>query len=427
MINPVNLIATPLNRSLAKLEPRLRVVIVYLLASVVLIPLATILYGSLVLGGIWGGMLALFVIYIAFRSGYFAETVMLQLPGDERPSPEKIRSTQGGLRFATWDDVEYVSAEDGDEELSGDDRVVGLEINGEAVAYPLSAMSLREAANEETQDRPITVTWSPIAYSARAFVAQGPSGEPIAFAPLPKTILNTSLFEAENGSLYMQFTGEAIKGPDAGHSLEHIPCVNTTWQAWKSAWPETDVMSSSDTPESDIFETYYASSRPGLHTQPSRDRRLPDKDVVLGVFVPGRDGGRRCFSAHGLRETPLRNDRLGSTSVLVVCERSSATYVAFDRRVEGKDLTFEGLNKNPYRPNRVVERDADADAEEERVPDAAYEPWLLKDDQTGSLWHSISGACIEGPHAGSRLKMLDGRLAFWYAWSKLHSDIELVV
>ncbi len=425
MTNPFSFITTPLNRRLARLEPRLRAVVLYILASVILIPLASVLYNSIVLGGIWGGMLALFVIYIALRSGYFAETVMLQLPGDEGPSPEKIRSTQGGQRFATWDEVTYLSATEGDEELNGDDRVIGLEINGEAIAYPLSAMSLREAANEEIQDRPLTVTWSPIVYSARAFLAQGPDGEPITFAPVPKTILNTSLFETENASLYMQFTGEAIKGPDAGHRLEHVPCVNTTWQAWKAAWPDSDVMSPEDTPETDIFETYYASSRPGLHTQPARDRRLPDKDVVLGVSVPGN--GQRCYSAQGLREMPLRNDWVGSTPTLVLCERSSATYLAFDRRVKGEELTFEGANRNPYRPNRVVERDVDPETEEERAPDAAYEPWLLRDDQTGSLWQATNGICVEGAHFGARLRMLDGRLAFWFAWSKIHSDVELVL
>lgn len=420
-------IISGINARIAKLQPRLRALVIYIIAIAVLFPVATILYGSIVLGLIWGAMLGLFALYMALRSGYFSQTVMLHLPGNDAPTPEKIRSVQGGVRFTNWDQTDYLAPADADEALSLDQRVIGLEIDGDAMAYPLSAMSLREVANEDIEDVPISVTWSPVSYSPRAFIARGADGSPITLSPTPKMLLNTSLLESDNGTLYMQFTGEAIDGPDAGHRLQHIPCVNTTWGAWSSAWHDSDAMSPGGTPEDDVFEGYYASTRPGLYSQPAKDKRLPDKDVVLGVMVSGRYGGSKCYSAHVLREDPLLHDQIGSTSVIVLCERSSATYVAFNTAVDRDDLTFRGVNRNPYRPNRVVDRGQKVDESEGGIPNSPYDPWMLQDDQTGSVWHAISGVCVEGEYKGARLSMLDGRLAFWFAWSKLHADIELMV
>ena len=86
-----------------------------------------------------------------------------------------------------------------------------------------------------------------------------------------------------------------------------------------------------ETPEVDVFETYYASTRAGLFTQPSRDKRLPDKDVVLGVSDPDDPMVIKVFSADMMQQEPLLNSHVGGTAVVVLNERSSASYVAFER------------------------------------------------------------------------------------------------
>ena len=46
----------------------------------------------------------------------------------------------------------YLDAEEADVEIGRDDRVIGLVVDGDAIAYPLSTMGLREVANEEFGD-----------------------------------------------------------------------------------------------------------------------------------------------------------------------------------------------------------------------------------------------------------------------------------
>lgn len=429
VLKPLKKIIDWLNLRLVRLEPRVRAAVVFVSAVIVLYPFVLQVYGPL-WAILWSAWLGAFVMYFLFRSGYFSKRVLLMLPGEPKPYPEKIRKIQGGIRFKSWDEVSYLSAGETDGYLSRDDRVIGLEIDGDAIAYPLSAMALREVANEEFGEVPISVTWSPITYSARVFISRGPDGKALTLAPTEHMVLNSPLLEAENGSLYLQFTGEAIIGPDAGHQLQRLPSLNTTWGAWSSAWPDTEMLSPEDTPDSDVFESYYASTRAGLFHQGSRDKHLPDKDVILGVSDPEASmpmgTAMKAFSAHMLQREPLLNTELSGMPMLVLNERSSASYVAFERVIDGQELTFAGETKNSFRPNRVVERSQRADLDDEAAPYSEYEPWILRDEQTGSQWHAIIGTCVEGEMEGVRLRMLDGQLSFWFAWSKFHGNVELV-
>ena len=427
LLNPIKRVVEWFNLRLVRLEPKVRAAVVFFGVVVVLYPLVVQVYVQPLWALLWSAWLGAFALYFLFRSGYFARRVNLQLPGASKPYPEKIRSIQGGVRFKNWDEVSYLTADEAEGHLSRDDRVIGLEIEGDAIAYPLSAMALREVANEEFGDLPVSVTWSPITYAARVYVSIGPDGKPFTLAPTDQVVLNSPLLEAENGSMYLQFTGEAIMGPDAGHQLGLLPCLNTTWGAWSHAWPDTEMLSPEETPDSDIFESYYASTRAGLFTQSSGDKRLPDKDIVLGVWDAGDASGLKSFSAHMMQQEPLLNTNVGDTPALVLNERSSASYVAFERVVDGRELRFAGETKNSFRPNRVVERSQREELDDEASPHSVYEPWLLRDEETGSLWHAIKGRCIEGQLEGTQLRVLDSRLAFWFAWSKFHGHTELEV
>ena len=394
---------------------------------------SVVLTASLLMAAVWGAWLAMLVVYFGFRIGYFSPRAMVQLPSDAVPYPHRIRKTPGNFRMKDWDDAQYVDVEEALQQLQPDERVIGIEFDGTAVAYPLRSIVLREVANEEIGGTPITVTWAPLTYSARAFISLGPDGNPLTLAPIGMTMFNSPLLESENGTQYLQFTGEALLGPDAGHQLQHLPCTNTTWAAWQHAWPETEAMSVEGMPERDVFEPYYASNRAGLFQQPAKDKTLPNKDIVIGIHENDADhiSESMVYSAHILREDPLRNESLADAELLVLCERGSATYCVFDRsvKIEGgassrRLLTFESHANDEFRPNRVVARNGQED-EEGGTPDAEYVPWTLRDLETGSIWHAITGICIEGELQDTRLTTLPSRNGFWFAWNKIHSDIPL--
>lgn len=362
---------------------------------------------------VFGVYIGAFLVYILIRTGYFAERVPLKLPGETRPTRQKMRKSAGGKRFSATQDATFMSAseaESAEGEVQPHDRVIGLEYDGHAVAYPLTAMGLREVANEEFESGDVCVTWWPVSYSARAFTPTR-KGEELELGPSVHTVLNSSVLydEARNG--YVQFSGDCVMGLRTGDRLNETPVLLTTWEAWRSAHPDTEVMSKQGTPEIDIFERYYANSRAGLYSQRTKDKRLAAKEVVFGLQV-GEESMAWPFKS--LIEEPLHRATVGGRDVLVVHERLSSTAAAFAPSVGGRTLTFESLTENPRR---------NTDPELEEM--APYEPWLLRDTETGSTWRAVSGECTEGELSGERLELLPGHTGFWFAWSKFHPHTAL--
>ncbi len=401
------------------LDPRLRAL------GILLIVTAGLLGVFLAIGGgelgandvLLSVYIGLFAVYIMYRTGQFATRVPVYVQGEDRPRTHKMRKTAGGKRFRPTAPPKYISAAEADDELQPEERVIGVEINGQAVAYPLSAMALREAANEEVDDEAVTVTWWPVTYSARAFAARlpnDPTGEPIELEPGNQTVLNSSVLLDEVGSGWVQFLGQAVTGPRAGWQMKDIPTVSTNWRAWRDAHPDTDVLSKEGTPEFDVFERYYTSDRAGLHRQPALDKRWMDKEIVLGVEV---NGEAKAFPYSALIEQPLVQEDIGGEPVLVALERISATALAFSRRVDGRTLSFVKDSPNPRRPEM---------GEDFRPEDIRYEPLYLRDNETGSRWRMITGECMEGELKGARLSMLPGKTAFWFAWTHFYPNAAVV-
>ncbi len=385
----------------------------------------------------------MFVVYILFRIGYFAERVLLRNHGTREFIVEKMRSTQGGRRFAATEPEAFISAAEADKELRGEDRVAGIEINGDAVALPMSAMALREVVNMEVGGERVSVSWWAIAYAARAFDRRLPSGHLVTFEPIPKTVLNSTVFNDESpDGRWVQFNGQAVSGESTGHVLKQLPVVATNWSAWSAAYPDTEALSTEGTPEWDIFERYYFNDRPGLHRQSSKDRRLGDKEIVIGLV--GRDSAM-AYPYRSLIEEPLVHEEFEREPILVTLERISATASIFSRIVEGRVLTFDAESENPRRPELIeaadivpepdqepdddrenATEDEAADERESEGPEINYEPLMLRDRETGSVWQALTGYCVEGELEGKRMRMLEGQTGFWFVWSRFYPATELM-
>lgn len=163
-------------------------------------------------------------------------------------------------------DPKFAAADDTD--VSADELVIGLEINGDARAYPAGVLYNREMVNDTVGGVPVIVTWCPLCYTALVH-HRGSTGSTLVFGnqgALYKGAM--TWYDHETGSVWSQPTGEAIAGPLAGVSLELIPSQLTTWRQWLQANPHSLVLS----PPSPASP--YAGRKPG-------------KDHVVGVVVNG--------------------------------------------------------------------------------------------------------------------------------------------
>ncbi|MCH2161180.1 MAG: DUF3179 domain-containing protein [Phycisphaerales bacterium] len=176
-------------------------------------------------------------------SGLLIETEALQTSGNPRDflvayvEPSVVVGTdvagKNESRSRSWQ-----------KEVVSDDRVIGVEINGESRAYPLFIMNAHEVVLDELGGVPIAVTYSPLLDAVSVFDRQvddsvldfGVSG-----------LLadgNTLYYDmSESPSLFSQLQGRAVSGPLAGTTLRRIPGVSIDrWKHWRVSHPETTVV-----------------------------------------------------------------------------------------------------------------------------------------------------------------------------------------
>ena len=387
--------------------------------------------GSLT-GGDWifGLYLAAFGCYMLLRFGYFARRLHVQFGG---PNPhlrqERLRTVLKRDRFPPLDEPEFLRGSEAPD-MEPEERVVGVAVNGEAKAYPMSLMSFHEVANDTVGGLPVAVSWSPVCYAPRAFVRRAPREMAPAvsvegavgtglleFANSGQLILNSSVYyDRSTGSLWLQFMGQAVDGPCEGWWLEQVPAVNVSWQSWLDAYPDTLILDRGESANVDLFDRYYRSDRAGIQKQSLKDTRWLNKDVVLGVEV---NEEAKAYPFPCLVEQPLVADEIGREPVCVVLERISATALAFDPRVDGRTLTFEQEGENPRRPE-------EPELEGDEPPEIDFEPLFLRDRETRSRWRAISAECVEGELLGRRLRRLPTSMGFWFAWSRFYPGAELM-
>ncbi len=131
------------------------------------------------------------------------------------------------------------------------ERVVGVGLDGDDVAYPFSLLSEVRVVNDEVAGRPIVVFWGApsTADALDSFqVADGQAiGTGLAFDPVVDgrrlTFESPEIdvfVDVETGSTWT-LQGEATTGPLAGARLELVPHRNEFWFAFAAFFPEARV------------------------------------------------------------------------------------------------------------------------------------------------------------------------------------------
>ncbi len=73
--------------------------------------------------------------------------------------PGEILSALPEDAIRSIDRPKFVSGKKADKQMGDDEPVIGLEIDGEARAYPLYMLSSHEIVNDVIAGRPVAVTW----------------------------------------------------------------------------------------------------------------------------------------------------------------------------------------------------------------------------------------------------------------------------
>ncbi|WP_244206701.1 DUF3179 domain-containing protein [Streptomyces swartbergensis] len=173
--------------------------------------------------------------------------------------------------------------------LADDEPVFGLEYGGEVRAYPQQVLVWHEIVNDTVGGKQLAVTYCPLTGTVIGLAA--PSGtQDLTFGTTGRLVnSNLLMYDRQTGSEWPQLLGTAISGPLKGTRLDTVPLVWTTWKQWRTAHPDTEVLSTKTGALRSYGSYpdrsgYYAGGGPLFPVLATSDR-FQDKDVVIGVRV----------------------------------------------------------------------------------------------------------------------------------------------
>ena len=270
------------------------------------------------------------------------------------------------------------------------DIVIGLELNGDVRAYPLSILVWHEIVNDEVGGIPVAVPYCPLCYTSQVF-ERVIDGEAVEFGTTGKLYQsNLLMYDRLTDTYWSQGLGTAVMGPLSGDSLYRVPFDIMSWEDWRATYPETVVLGT-DTGHAhtygvDPYGSYY--TEPGImFPVDNQDERMHPKEIIVGLGV---DGIHKAYRQADVEAEVVINDSVGDTDVFLLSIYPDNTRV-FERTVNGQTLQF------------------------------AYEDGRIFDVHTDTEWN-YNGLAVSGMFAGERLPRLPIEPGFWFEWTVFYPD-----
>ena len=130
-----------------------------------------------------------------------------------------------------------------DDRLYVKELVLGVNLDGNAKAYPFSALNREQVVNDTYAGEDVMIFFDTATGTALAF-DRSPGDTPLTFSIEGEPNgTATVLVDEETGSKWTAFTGSAIDGELKGSRLERIPSHLSFWFAWSDWNPQTEIYS----------------------------------------------------------------------------------------------------------------------------------------------------------------------------------------
>lgn len=278
----------------------------------------------------------------------------------------------------------------GEAPYSDDDRVLAIEINGDARAYPIRILNWHEVVDDHVGSVPVAITFCPLCGTGLAFDRRL-EGTTYVFGVSGKLYKNDLvMYDRETESLWNQVSGTAIAGRLSGKKLTQLPVDHLTFGEWKKVYPSGKVLSTETgfirNYNVDPYAGYDRSTDIGIFGQSEYDSRLPHpKTLVLGVVL---DGDARAYPIDRLPAHGVVSDTVGGKELLVYNNLSASLQAAFENNL---------VLKGPFV--------------------GVFGKLAFKDDASGTEFSATTGQGSGGSLHGKTLTKLPGIQSFWFAWS----------
>ena len=328
--------------------------------------------------------------YLRFKQALFAGQFedMAEMMDPEAEIVIDAREIQwGGVRVDGIPPLEFptqVLPDEAAEWINDTDVVVGVEIDGDARAYPIRIIAWHEMVNDTIGGVPVSLAYctlcgSPILFDGRV------GSEVYRFGTSGLLYRSNKLmYDRNTRTLWNQFSGKPAWGPLVGQDirLKVLPVVVTTWGDWYARHPDTTVLSINtgfvrDYGPGVAYNDYFNSPLTWFNV-PVEDSRLAQKDIVYAVRV---GEALVAYPIELLAERTFALDEVGGLPIIVVATANGEG----GRSYESGDVQFRSAN-----PAANTLTDAE-----------------------GGIWTILEDSLL-GPD-GQALPRVGGHNAYWFA------------
>ncbi|MEM6711587.1 MAG: DUF3179 domain-containing protein [Pseudomonadota bacterium] len=274
--------------------------------------------------------------------------------------------------------------------------VFGLEINGDARAYPKRILAWHEMFVDTIGGVEIAGVYCTLCGTVIPYRTTVDGTNHVLGTSGFLYRSNKLMYDQATQSLWSTMRGEPVIGPlvDQGIKMEFESVVTTTWGEWLRRHPDTTVLSlntghSRDYDEGAAYRSYFATDDLMFNT-PFNNDALANKQEVLGLRFAGAPGDQLAIDTAFLAGAPIHTEQVGFQDVVIFTDTSGASRV-----YDPQGVTFERYDGNE----------------------------AIQDDQ-GVAW-TLDEASLTAED-GRSLPRLPAHRSFWFGWHAAFPETRLI-
>ena len=212
--------------------------------------------------------------------------------------------------------------------INKDGLVIGVEINGDAKAYPIRFMSYHHQVQDSVGGKSIIVTYCNVCRSGRVFepLVNGHSEK---FRLVGMDHFNAMFEDETTKTWWRQATGEAIVGALKGKSLPEIESKQMTIRKWFELYPAGKVMQRDEASRTE-YDSLAKFERGKSIGDLTRTNLLSwkNKSWVVGIKM---GHSTKVYDWNVLKKKRIINDTIQQKPIVLALSVDGKSFVAFER------------------------------------------------------------------------------------------------